>query len=110
MPVDTLKRAANEAKDAADEAADHGQKAFKDAVAQAERRLAEASKTAERVLKEGLEALRAHTRSYTDNAGQHVEEAQRYVVERVRERPLTATLAGLGVGLLLGLLLSNRNK
>jgi len=110
MPVDTLKRVADEAKDAADEAADQGQKAFKEVIAQAERRLADVARTAERALKEGVEMLRAHTRGYTDNAGQHVEEAQRYVVERVRERPLTATLAGLGVGLLLGLLLSNRNK
>ena len=45
-----------------------------------------------------------------DNAGEHFDEAQRYVVARVRERPLTATLAGLGVGLLLGLLLANRSK
>ncbi len=35
---------------------------------------------------------------------------QRYVVERVKERPVTATLAGLGVGLLLGLLLANRSQ
>jgi len=39
-----------------------------------------------------------------------VEEAQRYVMERVKERPMTATLAGLGVGVLIGLLLSNRSR
>jgi ElaB/YqjD/DUF883 family membrane-anchored ribosome-binding protein len=111
MPVDTLKKVADNTVDAAEDAADQGQRAFKDAMAQAERRLGDAAKTAERVLKEGVDALRAHTRSYTDNAGQHVDEAQRYVLERVKERPLTATLAGLGVGLLLGLLLStSRNK
>jgi ElaB/YqjD/DUF883 family membrane-anchored ribosome-binding protein len=57
-----------------------------------------------------VETLRTQTRVYTDNAGQQVDEAQRYVLERVKERPLTATLTGLGVGLLLGLLLSSRSK
>jgi len=66
--------------------------------------------TAEKVLKESVETLKAQTRAYTDNAGEHFDEAQRYVVERVKERPVTATLAGLGVGLLLGLLLANRSQ
>lgn len=90
--------------------AEHSQKAFADAIRAAERSLGEAAKTAERVLREGVETLRAQTRVYGETAGQQVEDAQRYVVERVKERPMTATLAGLGVGLLLGLLLSNRSK
>ena len=44
----------------------------------------------------------------TDNAGEQFEVAQRYVVDRVKERPVTATLAGIGVGLLIGLLLAGR--
>lgn len=113
MPADTMDHAADEAKQAkkaANSAADHSQRAFNDAISAAERTISDAARTAERVLKEGAETLRAQTRAYTDNAGQHVDEAQRYVMERVKERPLTATLAGLGVGLLLGLLLSNRSK
>ena len=113
MPTDTMNHAtdeAMEARKAANSAVDHGQNAFNDAVGAAERKLSEAARTAERVLREGVDALRAQTRVYTDNAGQHVEDAQRYVMERVKERPMTATLAGVGVGLLLGLLLSNRNK
>ena len=31
-------------------------------------------------------------------------------MSRVRERPMTATLTGLGLGLLIGLLLANRPK
>jgi ElaB/YqjD/DUF883 family membrane-anchored ribosome-binding protein len=113
MPADTLNQAADEAKSArkaANSVADHSQRAFEDAVAAGERVLGEAARKAERVLKEGVETFRAQTRVYTDNAGQHVEDAQRYVMERVKERPLTATLTGLGVGLLLGLLLSNRSR
>jgi len=113
MPADTMNTAADEAKEAkkaANSAADHSQRAFNDAISAAERTLTDAARTAERVLKEGVDTLRAQTKVYTDNAGQHVEEAQRYVMERVKERPMTATLAGLGVGLLLGLLLSNRSK
>jgi ElaB/YqjD/DUF883 family membrane-anchored ribosome-binding protein len=113
MPVDTLNQATDEAKaarKAANSAADHGQRAFEDAIAAGERMLGEAARKAERVLRDGVETLRAQTRVYTDNAGQHVDEAQRYVMERVKERPLTATLTGLGVGVLLGLLLSNRSR
>ena len=113
MPAETLSNSIDEAKQAkkaANSAADHSERAFSEAVSAAERTLNEAAKTAEKVLKEGVETLRAQTRAYTDNAGEHFEEAQRYVVSRVRERPLTATLAGLGVGLLLGLLLANRSK
>ncbi len=113
MPADTFDQASDEAKQArraANNAADHGQRAFNDAVSAGERALSDAVRTAERVFKDGVETLRAQTRAYTDNAGQHVDEAQRYVMDRVKERPVTATLTGLGVGLLLGLLLSHRSK
>ena len=59
---------------------------------------------------EGLDTLRAQSRTYTDTAGQQLDDAQRYVTERVRERPLTATLAGLGVGVLLGLLIAGNRS
>jgi len=113
MPVDTLDPAVNEVKEArkaANSAADHGQKAYAEALSAAERTIAEATRTAERVFREGLETLRSQTRTYTDVAGQQMDEAQKYVLERVKERPMTATLAGLGVGVLLGLLLSSRSK
>ncbi|HZK98987.1 MAG TPA: hypothetical protein VFC47_03720 [Caulobacteraceae bacterium] len=113
MSDDSLNHAGDEArraKKSANSAADHSQKAFSEAVSAAERTLSDAARTAERVLREGVETLRSQTRAYTDNAGQHVDEAQRYVLARVKERPMTATLTGLGVGLLIGLLLSNRGK
>ena len=60
----------------------------------------------EKNLHDGVDTVRAQSRAYMDNAGQHMDEAQRYVVDRVRERPVAATLAGLGVGILLGMLLA----
>jgi ElaB/YqjD/DUF883 family membrane-anchored ribosome-binding protein len=79
--------------------------------AEAQRSFAEAAKKFEGVVQEGLEQLRAQTRAYADTAGEQLEEAQRYMVERVRERPLAATGAALGIGVLVGLLLAaGRNR
>jgi len=74
--------------------------------AEAQRTFAEARGRIEQVVQEGLEQLRAQSRAYADTAGQQIDEAQRYVTERVKERPLAATGAALGVGVLIGLLLS----
>ena len=106
MSADTLEQATSKASAAADK----GQKAFNDALAAAQRTITEAAKSAERALREGAETLRAQTKDYRENAGQQIDEAQRYVLEQVRERPVTAALAGLGVGLLLGLVLSRRAR
>lgn len=79
--------------------------------AEAQKSFAEASKKIEKAVADGLEQIRAQSRTYADNAGQHLDEAQRYVVEQVKERPLVATGAALGVGVLIGLLLaSGRNR
>jgi ElaB/YqjD/DUF883 family membrane-anchored ribosome-binding protein len=101
---------AHQAQESANDAADHGQKALREAIAAAERVITDAAKAGEKALKDAIETLRAQTRAYGGNAGQHIDEAQRYVTERVKEKPMTATLAGLGVGVLLGLLLSSRSK
>ncbi len=81
-----------------------------DAVAESERSLAELARRAEKAMQEGLAELRERSRDYADVAGEQFETAQRYVVDRVQERPVAATLAALGVGLVLGLLLAGRNK
>ena len=86
---------ANDAKDSA-----------KTLSADAQRNFADARRRIEQVVQEGLEQLRAQSRTYGDAAGQHLDEAQQYVSERVKERPLAATGAALGVGVLIGLLLS----
>lgn len=72
--------------------------------------MADLSRRLERVLQEGIESLRTHSRGYVDNAGQQIGAAQQYVTEKVKERPVAATMAGLGVGVLLGMLLAGRRK
>jgi ElaB/YqjD/DUF883 family membrane-anchored ribosome-binding protein len=97
---------------AVDYAADETKAATGDASArlttEAQRTFADAKKRIEAAVQEGVEQLRAQSRAYADTAGQQIDEAQRYVTERVKERPLAATGAALGIGVLIGLLLSAR--
>lgn len=72
--------------------------------------MADYARRAERIVQDGLETLRAQSRVYVDSAGQQFDTAQKYVVERVKERPVTATMAGVGVGLLLGLLIAGGRR
>lgn len=109
MPANSLNPAAKEgakAKSATLEAVEHAERSFAQAAETARVQLTEAAKRVEKSVSEGFETLRAQSRAYTDTAGQQLEGAQRYVSERVRERPITATLAGLGVGVLIGLLIA----
>ena len=102
MPANSVDHAADETKAAVNSATDTATKMS----AEAQRSFADAAKKFERVINDGIEQLRAQTRTYADNAGQHIDEASQYVSERVRDRPLAATGAALGVGVLIGLLLS----
>ena len=78
------------------------------AILEAEKRLTALADRAEKTVQEGLETLRAQTRVYADSAGESIDEAQRILTEKVIERPLVATFTALGVGVLIGLLLSAR--
>lgn len=89
-------------------AASHAEKSFVEAADAAKASVSEAANRAEAAIREGLETFRAQSRTYADTASHQLDVAQRYVSERVKERPITATLAGVGVGLLLGLLLAGR--
>ena len=101
---------ARQARDAVNSATDHGQRALEEALGAAERTIHSATKAAERLLKDSLDALRKETAPYADEAKHHIEDGQRYVAEELKQRPMTFTLAGLGVGVLLGLLLSRRSN
>jgi ElaB/YqjD/DUF883 family membrane-anchored ribosome-binding protein len=101
---------ARQAREAVNSAADHGHNALVDAVGAAERIIDSFAKSAEHLLKDSLDGLRDQTESYRDEAWRHLDEGQRYVVDHVKQRPVSFTLAGLGIGLLVGVLLANRPK
>lgn len=76
--------------------------------AETERSLAELAKRAEKAIKEGLAELKERSHDYADLAGEQFDTAQRYMVDRVQERPVAATLTALGVGVLIGYLIAGR--
>ena len=61
---------------------------------------------AQNVAHETMESLRSNAQPYVETASQRIDEAERYIVEKVHKQPLTAVLAALGAGVLLGLLLA----
>jgi ElaB/YqjD/DUF883 family membrane-anchored ribosome-binding protein len=75
-----------------------------------ERTFNEAARKFEKTVQDSLETLRAQSRAYADTAGQQLDEAQRYVVERVKEKPLSSTGLAVGVGVILGLLLAGGRR
>ncbi|MFC3068221.1 DUF883 family protein [Phenylobacterium soli] len=102
MPANAADYAADETK--------NGVETAKSMTAEAQRTFADARARIEQVVQDGLEQLRAQSRAYADTAGEQIDQAQQYVTERVRERPLAATGVALGVGVLIGLLLSAGRK
>jgi ElaB/YqjD/DUF883 family membrane-anchored ribosome-binding protein len=78
--------------------------------AAAEKSIQDLARRAEKAIHEGIETLRANSRGYVDTAGDRFDEAQKYVVERVHEKPMSATLAALGIGVVVGLLLSSGRR
>lgn len=106
MANPVVENAKDEAKATASALADSASKLS----AEAQRSFSDAAKKFEKVVSEGMEQIRAQSRTYADTAGEQFDDAQRYVVERVKERPLVATGAALGVGLLVGLLLASGRK
>ena len=75
-----------------------------------EKNVHELTQRADQVVQDSLERLRVKGRIYAEDAEQRLEDAQKYMIERVRERPLTITFAALGVGVLLGLLMGGRRR
>lgn len=106
MPANSVDYAADETKSAVSAATDKATKLS----SEAQKSFAEAAKRIEAAVQEGIEQLRAQSRAYADTAGQQLDHAQTYVTERVKERPLAATGAALGIGVLIGLLLSSTRR
>jgi ElaB/YqjD/DUF883 family membrane-anchored ribosome-binding protein len=79
-------------------------------ILEVEKNVHELTQRADQVVQDSLERLRIKGRVYAEEAERRLEETQKYVVERVHERPLTITFAALGVGVLLGLLMGGRRR
>jgi ElaB/YqjD/DUF883 family membrane-anchored ribosome-binding protein len=70
----------------------------------------ELAKSAQKAFADGVEQLRHQGKDVADQAGEQLDTAKLYMVERVQERPFTATLAALGAGFVLGLLFAGNRK
>src|SRR5690606_38058800 len=92
------------AEDTAPAATSESDGAQANGLATMERTYTEPDRNFEKTGQDSLEALRAQSRAYADLAGQQIDEAQRYVVERVQDRPLVSTDVAVGIGMILGLL------
>ncbi|MGZ8363571.1 MAG: DUF883 domain-containing protein [Caulobacteraceae bacterium] len=66
----------------------------------------EIARRAEKAIHEGLEILRSRAGNYGELATERLDTAQRYVTTQVQERPLATSLTALGVGVVIGFLLS----
>lgn len=103
--------AAKDAANSADSSLEHAKKAVssaKDALEAGRRALPEIGKEAQRVVGERVTELKGRSKDAAGVANDKIEDARLYVTDQVQERPITATLAALGVGFVLGLLFSGR--
>ncbi len=76
--------------------------------ADAQKAIADAAKRIEATVQQALEQVRAQSRVYADVAGEQIDEASRIASEQIRARPLAATGAALGIGVLIGMLLASK--
>jgi ElaB/YqjD/DUF883 family membrane-anchored ribosome-binding protein len=76
--------------------------------ADAQRAIADAAKRIEAAVQQGIEQVRAQSRVYADVASEQLDEATRIASDQIRARPLAATGAALGIGVLIGMLLASR--
>lgn len=75
-----------------------------------EKRLREFAQRAEQAARERAEKLRTQAREYYDEGLERFDEAQRYIVQRVQEKPVQSTLVAVGAGVVIGLLLAGRRR
>lgn len=75
-----------------------------------ERRIREFALRAEQAVRERAGEFRERAREYYDDASDHIETAQRYVTERVQEKPLVSTLTAVGIGVVIGMLLAGGRR
>lgn len=78
--------------------------------ADAQKAVTDAAKRIESMVRQGLEQLRAQSRVYADVASEQLDEGTRLATEQIRARPLAATGAALGLGVLIGMLLASGRR
>jgi ElaB/YqjD/DUF883 family membrane-anchored ribosome-binding protein len=71
----------------------------------AKQRVADLAHDAQRVAGERFGMVRDSARTYADGAVDQFGNARTYAVDRIQDKPVTAVLAVLGVGVVLGVLL-----
>jgi len=82
----------------------------REAYDEGKRAIPELARTAQKAFADGVERFRAQSGDAADLAGDQIDQAKLYVVDRVQERPFTATLAALGAGFVLGLLFASNRR
>ena len=82
----------------------------RDTVEEGRRQLPKLKGEARKAFDDGVEQLRGQVHDAADQAGEQFDTAKLYMVERVQERPMTATLAALGAGFVLGLLFAGGRR
>src|ERR1700744_6136106 len=85
----TSAKAKKAASAAVSSAAETSQRTLNEAIEAAERGIREAAKRVEKAMREGVDTLRTQAGPYGERATQQFDEAQEYVLERVKERPVT---------------------
>lgn len=75
-----------------------------------ERRIRDFALRAEQAVRERAGEFRERAREYYDEASDQIETAQRYVTERVQEKPLVSTLTAVGIGVVIGMLLAGGRR
>ncbi|MBC6983207.1 MULTISPECIES: DUF883 domain-containing protein [unclassified Caulobacter] len=73
-------------------------------------RLRDFAERTERRVRDSADDLRARAQQYYDDGRIRLDEAQTYLVERVKERPIAATLTAVGAGVLIGLLMAGGRR
>ncbi len=68
------------------------------------------AKNTQHALTDGVDQFIAQSKDMVDSAGEQIDTARLYAVERVQERPFTATLAALSAGFVLGLLFAGNRR
>jgi hypothetical protein len=88
-------------------ALDDAQSSAAASTAKFEQALEELKERAGKAAQETIATLKSRAEPYVSDAGERLADAERYIVERVQKQPLPTTLAILGVGVLIGLVLGS---